>query len=138
MRDIARRVVADIMANGHCALALNDLANADGYTMRHSLAVTVLGLALGLRAAFIEAGVTAQVTQAYTLVGVFFAPEPVGNYDDARAADHERYKKFFHGLLDRGVYFAPSGYETLFPSLAHSDADIDRTIDAAVESISSA
>jgi hypothetical protein len=49
MRDIARRVVADVCANGHCALALNDLANADGYTMRHSLAVTVLGLALGLR-----------------------------------------------------------------------------------------
>ena len=62
----------------------------------------------------------------------------VGNYDEARAADHERYKKFFHGLLDRGVYFAPSGYETLFPSLAHSDADIDRTIDAAIESIASA
>ena len=49
MEDVARRVVADIMANADCALALNDLANADGYTMRHSLAVTVMGLALGLR-----------------------------------------------------------------------------------------
>ena len=49
MQDVARKVVADIMANADCALALNDLANADGYTMRHSLAVTVMGLALGLR-----------------------------------------------------------------------------------------
>ena len=55
------------------------------------------------------------------------------NYDDAKAADHERYARFFHGLLDRGVYFAPSGYETLFPSLAHTDADIERTINAAAE-----
>ena len=57
------------------------------------------------------------------------------NYEDARAADHERYAGFFHGLLDRGVYFAPSGYETLFPSLAHTDADIDRTVVAAAESM---
>jgi HD-GYP domain-containing protein (c-di-GMP phosphodiesterase class II) len=49
MQDISRRVVADILENAHCALALNDLAIADGYTMRHSLAVAVLGLALGLR-----------------------------------------------------------------------------------------
>src|SRR5207248_11377413 len=91
-------------------------------------------LALGLRAAFIESGVTAQVTQAFTLVGVFFSPEPVCNYDEARAADHERYARFFHGLLDRGVYFAPSGYETLFPSLAHTDADIDATIDSVAAS----
>jgi glutamate-1-semialdehyde 2,1-aminomutase len=116
-------------------LAALKLLDAGAYAALEAIAAR---LALGLRAAFIEAGVTAQVTQAYTLVGVFFAPGPVGNYDEARAADHERYKKFFHGLLSRGVYFAPSGYETLFPSLAHSDADIDRTIDAAVESIASA
>ena len=52
---------------------------------------------------------------------------PVHDYDEAQAADHARYARFFHGLLDRGVYFAPSGYETLFPSLAHTDADIDET-----------
>jgi glutamate-1-semialdehyde 2,1-aminomutase len=65
---------------------------------------------------------------------VFFAPAPVQNYDEAKAADHERYAKVFHRLLDHGVYFAPSGYETLFPSLAHTEADIDRTIEAAAES----
>jgi len=99
-----------------------------------ALEATATRLADGLRRAFSDAGVDAQVTRAFTLVGVFFANAPVRNYDDARAADHDRYASMFHGLLDRGVYFAPSGYETLFPSLAHTDADIDRTIDAAGES----
>jgi glutamate-1-semialdehyde 2,1-aminomutase len=87
-------------------------------------------LAAGLRGAFADAGVLAQVTRAFTLVGVFFADAPVHNYEAARRADHGRYARLFHGLLDRGVFFAPSGYETLFPSLAHTDADIDATIDA--------
>jgi glutamate-1-semialdehyde 2,1-aminomutase len=72
----------------------------------------------------------AQITRAFTLLGVFFAAEPVRNYDDARAADHERYARMFHTLLDNGVYVAPSGYEALFPSLAHSDDDVDATIEA--------
>jgi glutamate-1-semialdehyde 2,1-aminomutase len=72
----------------------------------------------------------AQVTRAFTLLGVFFADQPVENYDDARRADHDAYARLFHRLLDCGVYFAPSGYEALFPSLAHTDADIDTTIEA--------
>jgi glutamate-1-semialdehyde 2,1-aminomutase len=84
----------------------------------------------GLRKAFADAGIAAQVTRAFTLLGIFFADAPVRNYDDARAADHARYARVFHGLLDRGVYFAPSGYEAMFPSLAHSDADIDATVAA--------
>jgi glutamate-1-semialdehyde 2,1-aminomutase len=100
-----------------------------------ALEATASRLADGLGRAFADADVTAQVTRAFTLVGVFFAPAPVRNYEDARAADHSRYAGVFHGLLDQGVYFAPSGYETLFPSLAHTDADIDRTIEAAAKSV---
>jgi glutamate-1-semialdehyde 2,1-aminomutase len=85
----------------------------------------------GLRKAFADAGLAAQVTRAFTLVGIFFADRAVTDYERARAADHARYARVFHALLDRGVFFAPSGYETLFPSLAHSDADIDATIAAA-------
>jgi glutamate-1-semialdehyde 2,1-aminomutase len=59
----------------------------------------------------------------------------VRNYDDAKAADHPRYARLFHGLLDRGVYFAPSGYETLFPSLAHTDADLAATVVAVEASL---
>ena len=92
-------------------------------------------LADGLRKVCADAGVAAQVTRAFTLVGLFFAASPVHNYDDARHADHERYARFFHGLLDRGVFVAPSGYETLFPSLAHTDADVDATLAAAAAAL---
>ena len=88
-------------------------------------------LADGLRKAFADAGVAAQVTRAYTLVGFFFADNAVTNYDEAKQADHARYARVFHALLENGVFVAPSGYETLFPSLAHTDADIDATISAA-------
>jgi glutamate-1-semialdehyde 2,1-aminomutase len=84
----------------------------------------------GLRKAFAGAGVAAQVTRTFTLLGIFFADAPVTDYAAARRADHAAYARLFHSLLDRGVFFAPSGYETLFPSLAHREADIDVTLDA--------
>jgi glutamate-1-semialdehyde 2,1-aminomutase len=95
------------------------------------LEATAERLAAGLRDAVAGNGVAAQVTRAFTLVGLFFAAEPVLDYEGAKRADHTRYASFFHGLLDRGVYVAPSGYETLFPSLAHTPDDIDATIEAA-------
>jgi len=85
----------------------------------------------GLRDALAPLG--AQVTRVNTLVGLFFAPSPVSDYEAAKAADHEQYARLFHALLDTGTFFAPSGYETLFPSLAHTDADLDATITAAAE-----
>ncbi|MBK5289741.1 MAG: glutamate-1-semialdehyde 2,1-aminomutase [Acidimicrobiia bacterium] len=87
----------------------------------------------GLVSVFAEAGLDAQVIHAGTLAGWFFSPTPVTNYEAAQQADHDRYARFFHGMLDRGVFFAPSGYETTFVSLAHRDADIDRTLDLARE-----
>jgi len=92
-------------------------------------------LADGLRKVFADAGVSAQVTRAFTLLGVFFAEAPVHNYAGAQRADHDRYARWFHGLLERGVYVAPSGYEALFPSLAHTDADLDSTVEAASASV---
>ncbi len=73
------------------------------------------------------------MTQVATLTGVFFTTTPVTDYEEARRADHEAYARFFHGMLDRGVFLAPSGYETLFVSLAHTDDVIDETVDAARE-----
>jgi glutamate-1-semialdehyde 2,1-aminomutase len=90
----------------------------------------------GLRKAFADAGTVAQVTRAFTLVGVFFADAPVTNYEAAQQADHKRYAHLFHGLLDNGVFVAPSGYETLFPSLAHTEADLDATVAAVVSAVS--
>jgi glutamate-1-semialdehyde 2,1-aminomutase len=111
-------------------LAALSLLDDERYT---ALEQTAEHLAAGLREAFNGAGVEAQVTRAHTLVGFFFSGEPVADYDGAQKADHARYAEFFRGLLARGIYFAPSGYETLFPSLAHTTADVDRTIEAATE-----
>jgi len=103
-------------------------------------------LASGLRRAAADAAVEVggpgagpvRVTRAHTLVGLFFAGDPVHDYDGARGADHRAYAAFFRALLDRGVFFAPSGYETLFVSLAHTDADVDRTVEAAGEAFGEA
>ena len=90
-------------------------------------------LVTGLTLAFDDAGVPSQVTRAATLSGLFFSTEEVTDYEGAQHADHERYAKFFHGMLERGVYLAPSGYETTFVSLAHTDEDIAHTVALAAE-----
>jgi glutamate-1-semialdehyde 2,1-aminomutase len=64
-------------------------------------------------------------------MGLFFADEPVTDYDAAKAADGERYARFFHQMLDRGVALAPSPFEVLFPSLAHPKDELERTADLA-------
>jgi len=109
-------------------LAVLDELDDDSYT---ELVRRAQRLEDGLRKAFADAGLAAQVTRAFTLVGMFFSDTAVTDYEGARAADHARYARVFHSLLDQGVFFAPSGYETLFPSLAHNDAEIDATIVAA-------
>lgn len=87
----------------------------------------------GLREAFAKAGVPVQLPQANSLFGVFFSEEPVRDFTGAQAADHERYARFFHGMLARGHYLPPSGYEALFVSLAHTPEDVDATIASAAE-----
>jgi glutamate-1-semialdehyde 2,1-aminomutase len=87
----------------------------------------------GLRGAFAAADTKTQVVQVGTLTGLFFADAPVHDYADAQAADHAAYARFFHGMLDRGVFLAPSGYETMFVSLAHGDAELEQAISAAEE-----
>ena len=114
-------------AAGLAALSLLD----DGAYAR--LETIATRLAAALADAFDAAVVAAQVPQTGTLVGLFFSDRPVRDYDDAHAANHKTYAAFFHGLLDRGVYIAPSGYEVLFPSLAHGDVDLDDTFAAATE-----
>jgi glutamate-1-semialdehyde 2,1-aminomutase len=56
---------------------------------------------------------------------------PIKDFADAKKCDHAKFKTFFHGMLARGIYFPPSGYEAAFLSLAHTDEDIERTIEAA-------
>jgi glutamate-1-semialdehyde 2,1-aminomutase len=103
------------------------------------LAVTAGKLAVGLVGAFADAGLPAQVPVVGPLVGVFFGPSPVLDYAGAQAsAATGWYPRLFHQLLDRGVAIAPGAYEVLFPSLAHTQADIERTVAAAAEAAATA
>lgn len=91
-------------------------------------------LAAGLAGAFAAAGLAARVPHVGPLLGLFFTDADVRNYDDAKvAADNGLYRRFFHGMLDRGIALAPGPYEALFPSLAHTDADLDFTVEVAGE-----
>jgi glutamate-1-semialdehyde 2,1-aminomutase len=76
--------------------------------------------------------VPVQVPVVGPLVGLFFSPTPVTNYAEAKAAaDTGWYARFFRAMLDRSVAFAPGAYEAMFPSLAHTWDDIERTVDLA-------
>lgn len=90
---------------------------------------TTLGAELGELAR--EAGVPVYQTQLGTMSCLFFHEGPIKNYGDATASDTKRYAKFFWGMLERGVYLAPSQYEAAFTSVAHGPSEIDQTLSAA-------
>jgi glutamate-1-semialdehyde 2,1-aminomutase len=71
------------------------------------------------------------------MFGFFFTAGPVHSYEDAKASDLSKFSRFHRGMLERGIYLAPSQFEAGFMSLAHTDADIDQTLAAAREVMSS-
>ncbi|WP_296827038.1 glutamate-1-semialdehyde 2,1-aminomutase [uncultured Megasphaera sp.] len=85
----------------------------------------------GIRQAAKKAGAAVQVPQAGTMFSVFFSDVPVTDYATAEACDGKAFKKYFLSMLSDGIYLAPSPFETNFVSGAHSDADIEKTIEAA-------
>jgi glutamate-1-semialdehyde 2,1-aminomutase len=123
-------------------LSGNPLATAAGLaTLRaldagayRRLADATVRLATGLEQAGAEAGVPVQVPYACGLLTVFFGPGPVRDYDDARATDATAFARFFNEMLARGVYLPPSPFEAWFPSLAHGEDELERTVAAARES----
>ncbi|HEY8716777.1 MAG TPA: glutamate-1-semialdehyde 2,1-aminomutase [Candidatus Acidoferrum sp.] len=88
----------------------------------------------GFREAAGNAKVPVQVNASGSLATLFFATQPVHNYQGAKGSDTKRYGEFFRQMLDRGIFLAPSQFEAAFVSAAHTDADIDRTLVAARES----
>jgi glutamate-1-semialdehyde 2,1-aminomutase len=70
------------------------------------------------------------------MFGMFFTADPVHNYEDAKKSDTAKFGRFHRGMLERGVYLAPSQFEAGFTSLAHTETDIDRTLAAAREVLS--
>ncbi len=87
----------------------------------------------GLESALKESKVPHQVAGAGSMFQLFLAGRPVHSYGDALTADAATFDRLFHGLLDRGVYLAPSQFETNFLSTVHSEEDVRRTVDAIAE-----
>ncbi|MBD1926322.1 glutamate-1-semialdehyde 2,1-aminomutase [Trichocoleus sp. FACHB-90] len=84
-----------------------------------------------------ETGHAACGGQISGMFGLFFTSGPVHNYEDAKKSDSSKFSRFHRGMLERGVYLAPSQFEAGFTSLAHTEEDIDRTLAAAREVMSS-
>ena len=87
-------------------------------------------LAKGLGEIAKQKGIPLQVPQTGSMYCLFFTDEPVTNFDHAIGSKHEMFKSVFHKMLEKGVYLPPSSYETCFISAAHSDEDLEKTLDA--------
>ena len=113
-------------------LATLRLLDAEAYARLDRVTDALAG---GLEDAVREAGVEACVASTTGLLTLFFAPEPPRNYEEARGCDLDAYAAFCRGMLDRGIYLPPSQFEAWFPSLAHTDAHVERTVTAAREAL---
>jgi glutamate-1-semialdehyde 2,1-aminomutase len=96
-----------------------------------SLAAAAESIALSLAAAFAGRGIAATVNRTGPMFSLFFRDGPVRDLTDARASDHERYARFFHHLLERGVWLPPSGYEMWTLGTEHRGPEVERILDAA-------
>ncbi len=114
------------MAAG-CA-ALDGLARPGAYERLEALTAR---LQLGLVQAAEAAGVPLTVNRVGSMITAFFCGGPVTDYASARSSDTARFGRFFHAMLEAGVYLPPAQFEAAFVSLAHGETDIDDTIDAA-------
>ncbi len=143
-RELMERIApaGDVYQAG--TLSGNPLAAAAGLaTLRKLDGVAYLGiesattrLATGLRS--VAGGLPVQVSSVPGLVTVFFSADPVHDFAGAQACDTEAYARFCRAMLERGVYPPASQFEAWFPSLAHDEVSIDRTIEAAAEAFQQA
>jgi glutamate-1-semialdehyde 2,1-aminomutase len=118
------------MAAGLATLRL--LRSGPVYDRLESLSAT---LAEGLDRAATDAGVPHVVQRVGSMLTLFFNPEPVHNYEDAKRSDTAFFGRFFWEMLARGVYLPCSQFEAAFVSAAHTDDDVGRTVEAAAEAL---
>ncbi len=116
-------------------LSGNPLATAAGISVLRRLRDPQVYEELEAKGARLEAGLRpfGVVQRVGAMATLFLADGPVRTFTDAQRCDTDRYGALFRHLLDRGIYIAPSQFECLFVSLAHSDEDVDRTIEAVGE-----
>ena len=111
-------------------LAMLELLEVPGF--HAGLEQKTVALTDGLMAVAQAAGVPFVANRVCGMFGLYFTPEPkVGNYAQVMSSDVAAFQRFFHGMLDHGVYLAPSAFEAGFMSAAHSEADIAATLEAA-------
>jgi len=110
-------------------LAMLEVIQAPGFYADVERKTTLL--VDGLRAVAVEAGVPFSTNRVGAMFGLFFTPEKVETYTQATACDVAAFNRFFHAMLARGVYLAPSAFEAGFISAAHTEQDIADTLDAA-------
>jgi glutamate-1-semialdehyde 2,1-aminomutase len=110
--------------------SLNELCEGNKH---EQLSASTEKLAMGLQAAAERNGVSLSINYVGAMFGFFFtdSQEPITTYEQATHCDTEKFKHFFHLMLEEGVYLAPSAYETGFLSTAHSDEIIELTLAAA-------
>ena len=113
---------------------LTQLQEPGAYERLESLAGR---LADGLAQAFAQAEVPATLNRVGSMLTGFFTAGPVDSLAQVEQADTEAYGRYFHAMLERGVYLAPSQFEAGFVSLAHTEADIDRTVEIAAAALES-
>ena len=101
-----------------------------------NLSAKVTTLVEGIKQASLDAGIAMTSNQAGGMFGLFFSEQQVTGFAQATQCNIEQFKGFFHGMLDQGIYLAPSAYETGFVSAAHSDEDLQKTITAAAAVLS--
>jgi len=113
-------------------LSGNPLATAAGLSVLRRLREDGVYDELERLGARLEEGLSpfGRVQRVGAMLTLFCREEPVRDYDDAAASDTDRYAALFRHLLERGIYLAPSQFEAMFVSLAHTDADVDRTVEA--------
>jgi glutamate-1-semialdehyde 2,1-aminomutase len=110
--------------------ALEELAASNAYAKLEQLGAA---LEAGMKDAAKSAGVPVQFNRCGSMFCAYFTSEPVHNVAEAMKSDRERFKKYFQGLLEEGIYIAPSQFEAGFMSTAHSTADIAKTVKAAAK-----
>ncbi len=115
----------------NAGLATLKALRADGFYERLEAAAS--RLAEGMARAAEKVGTPVQTNRVGSMMTFFFNDAAVADYESARRSDRERYARFFHGMLERGVYLAPSQFEAAFVSAAHGESQIDATIAAAEE-----
>ena len=109
-------------------VTLDALARPSAYENLEAASARLHG---GLLEAVSSSDVKVTINRVGSMITLFFAPGPVTDYASAKRSDTALYARFFHAMLDRGVYFPPAQFEAAFVSLAHSVGDVDATVSAA-------